>query len=217
MPIRTNHRPTFHRIKARGTADTGAITAGGVVLALIVGIITAAAAGLYSAAAKPVYTSTSAVIFDQPLAIAKSVNAGVIEKLGRLRFKYAELMSTRDFASAVSADSGVGIGIVASGITAVPVGQGQTLRIRVHGSDASVAQRVATSAATVLRSTVATEQEQAKIPVDDRFVVRVIAPGSHAVKTSPTRKRILQVSGFAAAFAVLLILAAVQLPISRRR
>lgn len=217
MPNRTIARPNSRLQKPTTRDDSGAITAGAVVLALIVGIIAAAAAGLYTAAAKPVYTSSSSVLFDEPLAVARSVDAGILEKLARLRFKYAELMATRDFASQVAADSGVPLGVVASSITAVPIGASQTMRIKAHGGDAAVVQRIATSSATVLRTNVEAEQETAKIPTEERFFIRVISPGSHAVKTSPSRKRILQVSGFAAAFAVLLILAAVQLPIARRR
>lgn len=210
-------RPNRPQGFSRLSDDSGAITAATVVLALIAGLIAAAAAGLYSNSATPVYESRAVVILDQPLAISESFNAGVIDKLVRLRSKYAALMATSDFINQVSADSGLNQFQVAGGL-AVDVSQpSQVMVLVARSKNPAIATRVVQSAASVLVGYVAKEQADAKIPTKAQFSVRIIRAGGQAAKVSPTTKRSLRVAGFAASFAVLLILAAAQLPIRRRR
>ena len=203
--------------RRRVSDDSGAITAVTVVLALLIGILSAAGAGLYAASASPRYTSHAVVLIDDPLGIAISRNSGVIDKLIRLRQKYAALIITQDFIARVATRSGEPFSRVQSALSSDISAQSQTMTILAEASRAYDAKTIAAAASNELADFAATEQRNANIPVNQRFEIRVVTPGNFALKTAPTSDRTLRVSLFAAAFAVLLVLAAAQLPIRRKR
>jgi capsular polysaccharide biosynthesis protein len=178
-------------------------------------VIAGGAAYEVTARRSPTYVSYSATILDQPVQISKSQDPGVIDKLARLRLKYAGLIRSDDVITPAAKAAGVSRGVVA-GTLLVRVDNGSLLLyVGAQSGKPGVAIKVANALATSLAGYVDKEQKNAAIPAPDRVVLNVVAPARGAQQVLPTGRQKL-VSGAGAALVAFVVLAAA-LDVMRRR
>jgi hypothetical protein len=164
---------------------------------------------------RPTYVAFSAVMLDEPLAIAASQDLGVVDKLARLRYKYVGLLRSDD----VVTDAAKRAGLSPAAISASTVGRidGGSLLMFVGGQgfDRRTVVRVANALTAALASYITREQSIAAIAPVDRLSLLVVAPSRGASQILPTKRQKLVAAGGAAL--VTFVLAAAALDIIRRR
>lgn len=167
-------------------------------LPLLLGAVTAvlvtalALVSLQSATAT--YRSTAVVSLDQPLAVAASGDAGVINKLSRLRFKYVGLIGTDRVAAPVAKRLGVPVTQVRGRLVAEARLDDLLIRVSGMATEPAEARRTADAVAAELQALIAAEQKAAKIPAAGQLQVQLIQPAVGAEKVSPRRSRSLAVA-----------------------
>lgn len=163
-------------------------------LALVTAVLVTAGVLAAMLSATPVYTSTAVLAIDQPGALAASDDAGVIEKLSRLRFTYVGLVQTDRIAAPVAERLGEPLPEVRGRLTADA--ELQNLLIRVTGTDdtAAGARRTATALAEVLIAQVAAEQRALAAPAPMQVSLTTVRPALGAEQVAPSRTRSLAVA-----------------------
>jgi capsular polysaccharide biosynthesis protein len=186
-----------------------------VAAAIAVAVAAATASGVLLAS--PTYQSRVTLAIDQPTAIARSADSGVIEKLDRLRLKYAGLVDTAPIAGEVSGDLRLKLDDVRDRVS-VGIGPESLLLFPTAQGDSKVeAERLAQAIADRLRSYAADEQERDGIPTDERFVLEQIEPATSGDKIAPTKRAAVALGGFAALVALGGAYVGLQLWTARRR
>jgi capsular polysaccharide biosynthesis protein len=187
-----------------------------VAIAILLGFLVAGLTYHFAGKKDPVYVSTAATLLDQPRTIGLAENSGIIDKLSRLRFKYAGILRSDDVVDAVAKKVGVPRGVAAGAI----VTRGDTgsllLYVGARSGDPKKALALANAFAQQLSSYVVTEQLQAKIPEQQRLTLKVVAPARTTALVSPTKKQ-RYVSGLGAGLAVGVAFAGVADVVRRRR
>lgn len=161
------------------------------------------------------YLASTATLLDQPTAIARSQNPGVIDKLSRLRFKYAGILRSDSVVDPVAAKLNMNRGAVAGSI----VSRGDTgsllLFVGARATTRQKAVQLSNELARQLAAYIAKEQSEAAIPPIDRVSLRVVAPARGAALVSPTtRQRYVATAG---AIVVVLVLSLGVADLVRRR
>lgn len=179
-------------------------------------VVIAAVAGYEVAARRaPTYVASAATMLDQPLTIAQSQDAGVIDKLARLRLKYAGILRSDAVVNAAATSAGVSRDTVAA-TEVVRVDPGSLLLyVGASGTRASQAVRVANALASALSGYVTREQRSAQIAPRDRVELTVVAPARHAAAVLPTGRQKL-LTGLGTGLVAFVLLAGV-LDVMRRR
>ncbi len=197
---------TPEQVAARpATEPSRPVAARAVLVALLAGAILVVG-GLAAVLTAPAttYQSAATLAIDQPKGIAASADAGVIEKLSRLRFKYRGLVGTQAFARGMPGASGTGgsgsDGSGSGGSGSGGSGLGGTLfatvdpssllmQVGARGADPTTVRTLAQAAATHLVDYAAQEQERAGVPPEQRFVFQVVtdAPAAHGLGSSARR------------------------------
>jgi capsular polysaccharide biosynthesis protein len=179
-------------------------------------VVIAAVAGYEVAARRaPTYVASAATMLDQPLTIAQSQDAGVIDKLARLRLKYAGILRSDAVVNAAATSAGVSRDTVAA-TEVVRVDPGSLLLyVGASGTRASQAVRVANALASALSGYVTREQRSAQIAPRDRVELTVVAPARHAAAVLPTSRQKL-LTGLGTGLLAFVLLAGV-LDVLRRR
>jgi capsular polysaccharide biosynthesis protein len=179
-------------------------------------VVIAAVAGYEVAARRaPTYVASAATMLDQPLTIAQSQDAGVIDKLARLRLKYAGILRSDAVVNAAATSAGVSRDTVAA-TEVVRVDPGSLLLyVGASGTRASQAVRVANALASALSGYVTREQRSAQIAPRDRVELTVVAPARHAAAVLPTSRQKL-LTGLGTGLVAFVLLAGV-LDVMRRR
>lgn len=141
-------------------------------------------AGLLVLPSGPVWQSRAALLIDQPQAIAVSQDPGIIEKLSRLRFKYAGLVGTTDFAELVEArapDAGN-----AQLLASVPP-DSLLLHVGARG-DRDAVQDLSDAAAATLIRYVERELDGLKLEPAQRFTLSVVSPATAPQRLDSSRR-----------------------------
>ena len=207
-PRRTDHA----LLSGRGFGVLTPLSLG--IAALLVCI--AAGAGYEVAARRaPTYVAYAATMLDQPYTVAQSQDAGVVDKLARLRLKYAGILRGDAVVDAAAPPAGVSRDTVAA-TELVQVDAGSLLLyVGASGTRASQAVRVANALASALSGYVTHEQRSAQIAPRDRVELTVVAPARHAAAVLPTSRQKL-LTGLGTGLVAFVLLAGV-LDVMRRR
>lgn len=168
---------TTHRWVRLGLAVGG-------VLAMLVG-----AAVLTVAARTPTYAAEVAVAIDQVERLSAAEGPEIIDKLSRLRFKYAGLVRTRVIAGPVASELGRGEGEVAGAVYANVHHDSLLLTIGARHGNPDGALAIASSAAEHVVDLAATEQEEAGVAERDRFELTVVTPAEQARRVDHPGRR----------------------------
>jgi hypothetical protein len=175
-------------------------------LAALVAVLAAAAAGLIVRGSSSTFTSTALVSIDEPRAVAAAGDGGVIDKLSRIRFKYAGLVPTDKLAAPVAQQLGVPIEQVRGRLSASVHITDLLLRLSCVEPDAGSARRCSDALATSMVAFVAREQSTNGIPPDQRLVMAPVQAAGPAVATGPRRTRTVGAAGLAGALGAAVVL-----------
>ena len=173
-------------------------------------VLGAAIAGAVTATAAPTWQSTAILDIDQPLAVAASNNPSVLDKLSRLRFKYAGLVATELLALPVADELDEDVAVVRDRLGATAQPADLLLRVTGTAEDPETARRTADAAARVLADFVEKEQVDDQVPAPQRVVLEVVDVAAPAQQIGPARGQILVsavLAGTLLAGAVLLVAA----------
>lgn len=170
--------------------------------AIIMGLGAAALAGSYVLRQPARYQSVTAILIDQPSAIAASQGEGVILKLNALRAKYAALMTTQTIVAPVAQRLKVSPGEVAGGISFAIAGPTLVFGVVARADDATKAQQIAAGVADEVSAYAKKEQDAAKIPAAAQYKLSVVTPATPGRKIEPTRQRAMVDAGIAGGIAL---------------
>ena len=162
-------------------------------LAFVVAAFLAGLAAAVALRAPEQYESTAVLVIDNPLALATAGDDATVNKLDRLRGKYATLASTRAIAGPVGDDLGIGPGAVIGSTDVFPSPSTLALVVVGRGSTADRATDAATAMAEGIVEYVEEEHEANAVPPQDRFSFTVASPAVVARQTSPSTERAVDV------------------------
>jgi capsular polysaccharide biosynthesis protein len=179
-------------------------------------VLVAAVAGYEVEARRaPTYVASAATMLDQPLTVAQSQDAGVVDKLARLRLKYAGILRSDAVVQVAATSAGVSRDTVAATEIAHVDDGSLLLYVGASSTRAVRAVRVANALANALAAYVAHEQTAAQIAPRDRVELTVIAPARYAQAVLPTKRQKL-LTAFGAGLVAFVVLGGV-LDVMRRR
>lgn len=131
----------------------------------------------------PVWQSRATLLIDQPQAIAVSQDPGIIEKLSRLRFKYAGLVGTSDFADRVEDDTESGSAQLLASVPADSL----LLHVGARG-DRDAVQGLSDAGAAALIGYVDRELDELELAPEQRFTLSVVSPASEPQRLDTSRR-----------------------------
>jgi len=173
--------------------------------------------GVLSLVASPTFESRATLSISQPRALAESSDVGVLDKLDRLRLKYAALAETLPITRAVAARVNVSTDAVRDDMRVV-VGTESLLMFPTADASTPAAAR---AGAQVLAEEIVRyadrEQDSAGVPAAEQYHFAVIEPARTADKISPTTRTAVAAAFFSAVVAVGIAYVALQLLTARRR
>ena len=184
-------------------------------IGLLLVLIATVAGFLVAAGRTPTYAAQAATLLDQPLTVAQSQDAGVVDKLSRLRLKYAGLLQS---------DAVVRVAANATNLRATTVSAAEFARVDdgtlllyvgARASTAKGAERLADALAQALVDYVDLEQVKAQIAPRDRVSMQIVTPADRAVRVLPTARQEL-VSALATGMVAFVVVGAA-LDVMRRR
>lgn len=190
------------------TVLSGAVA---VVLALVIGL----AAALVVKRSSPTYLANAGTLLDEPKAVAVSTDAGVIDKLSRLRFKYSGILRSDTVVDAVAKKTGISRSDAADALASRADPNSLLLVVGARADSEKKAVRLANAFADELSSYVATEQKTNRIPPLLTLELRVVAPARDASQLTPTQRQ-EEVAGAAAFLATLVVVVGVAEAARRR-
>jgi hypothetical protein len=200
-------------------AESSQRSRAGTVVFAALALILALAAGFAAAAwneSKPhVYQSSAALLIDQGSALTFARDEGLVTKLGVLRYKYADQVSTTTFAGVVAGKTGMRPGLVHGALSAQVPLRSLLLNVTARSTDQSLPQKIAQAAAQQLSEDLDNEQRVAGVAAKARVTLTLVSPAQPAVHISPSRKRSQQLA--AGAFGAVLLGAALLRDLTRRR
>ena len=161
------------------------------------------------------YVAYASTLLDQPDAIAASQDAGVVDKLSRLRLKYAGLVHS----DAVQAQAAITVDATRDDVQGRAIARldPNSLLLQIGAAEPTQAKAVklANALASALAGYVDREQAGARIAPTDRVTLEVVQPARSAVKALPTTRTKLT-SAVGTALVAFVLVAAV-LDVMRRR
>lgn len=160
-----------------------------VLVGVVVGVLVAIALGVLIASGTPTYRSTALLSIDEPQALAASDDAGVIDKLSRLRAKYVGLVGTTRITEPVASALGVDAGSLHLAATATP--DDLLIHVSATSSDRAQAHRVADALAAALVTYVQNEQQSESIAAPRQVQLAVVEPADAGIKVDPQGARIV--------------------------
>lgn len=186
------------------------------VAAVLISVSAGAIAYLVVAQRTPTYLAVTGTLLDQPKAIARSQDAGVIDKLSRLRFKYAGILRSDSVVDPVAARLHLSRGAVAASI----VSKGDTgsllLFVGAQAASSDGAVQLSNQLSQQLAAFIVKEQHDNAIAPIDQVSLEIVAPARGATMVAPTtRQRYLTTVG--AALATLVVALGVADLLRRRR
>ena len=189
-------------------------------LSLVVAVVLAlAAAGAGYAVVDrrdPTYIATASTLLDQPNALAASQDSGVIDKLGRLRFKYSGILRSDAVLDPVATELGTTPGALAGNLVTAGDDGSLLLLIGARSNDRRPAVRTAHAHARQLGAYIDTEQTTNAITPINRLTLQIVAPARGARILQPTQRQ-RWVAAAGAGVAVLVVVLGVADLLRRRR
>jgi hypothetical protein len=163
------------------------------VLAALVGLVLAAVGGIATSAGPDVYQSRATVLIDQPAAISSTPFEGTLQKLDRLRFKYAPLLTTKVMRDPVRAEAGVEPSHIVS-LVASPRPSSLLVDVFAKADKPGEAKRLADAGAAELGRYADAEQEGIGIAPGERFSFVAVDPARAGVRVTNGSGRALTVA-----------------------
>lgn len=152
----------------------------------LVGVIVAAMAAAVALGQDEVYQSRAIVVIDQPVALAAGTDGGLLDKLSRLRIKYADLVPTAEISGPAAEQLGLPLGRVAGSVSASVPQLSLTIVITARSGQGAQAVEIANAVAESLSEYAEEELADARVPEESRYEFRVVVPASNSRKTEPT-------------------------------
>lgn len=177
-----------------------------VLLALIVAVLAAGVTSLVVPESRSAYTSTALVSFDDPKAVALARDGAILDKLSRVRFKYAGLVGTDVIAAPVAERLHLPVTEVRGRLGAVVLSTDLLLRLTCAGGTSAEAGRCANALAEAVVTYVANEQAANGITDPLRLVATPVQPAGPGVAAGTHRKRVLALSGLVGVLTAALVL-----------
>ncbi|MGZ6791328.1 MAG: hypothetical protein ACXVGH_00115 [Mycobacteriales bacterium] len=178
-------------------------------VAVLAAVLAAGAAGVAAHRSPGSQTSTALLSLDEPRAVAAAGDAGVLEKLSRIRLKYLGLVGTDRLAVPVASVLGVPVSQVRGRLSATASPADLLLRVSCSGP---AARRCAQALATSLVAYVSSEQVTNGIPADQRLEAAVVQDAGPALAPASSRTRTLGLALVAGALAAAAVLAVAARP-----
>ncbi|MCW2499564.1 MAG: hypothetical protein JWN87_1240 [Frankiales bacterium] len=181
-----------------------------VLVAVLVAVVVAGAAGVVAHSGPTTWTSTSIVAIDAPKDVAAARDSGVLEKLSRIRYKYAGLVGTDTIATPTAERLKVPAADVRGRLTATALLTDLLLRLSCTERDAAAARRCSDALSASVLDYIRREQVTAGIPAAQRLVVQSVEKAGPALKLGPSRSRtfgLAALAGLVALGSVLLVAA----------
>ncbi len=191
-------RPRLNSLRGGGR-DPFLVVA--VLLTAVVGIAVGVIASSLTAGRAGTYSSTSTLLINQPRALSLASSDGIVLKLSRLRLKYVGLVGTPVIDNPVAAS--LHRSPAQLGGTLYAVAPAQNLNINVVGfsPNPETAQALARAGAQQLAAYATREQVTDRIPVNERFILTVIAPAGTPTRAAGSSTRSIFVGAGAGALA----------------
>ena len=161
--------------------------------ALVIAFLVAALGAVAVLGQAEKYSSTATVAVDQPLLIATGGDR-VIDKLARLRAKYAPLLRTDTMTVPLAQELGVTTQEVRDALRPSTPADSLLIQVRAVTDSREDSERYARAAAAFLVEYVEQEQVEDEVPAEARFEMVVVDDARRATRTSPDQRR-----GFAVA------------------
>jgi hypothetical protein len=186
-------------------------------VALVVGALVGGLLAVAVGRRQETYESRATLAIDQPLAIAASASAGVVEKLSRLRGKYAGLVRTDVIAGLVAERIGQPVGTVRGSLSASADDTSLLLAVAARSTSPTTAHALAAAAAEEVVGYADAEQARYGIPKAQRFLFEVVVPAGSAASVTPQRSRQLRVGFLGLVVGALLAYGVLELLAAERR
>lgn len=167
-------------------------------ISLIVAVVGAGVAVGIVALQSKTYRSTAVLAIDQPYTLAQTTDPGEFSKLAALRYEYAGLASTAEFADQVAASTGLSAAEVHSSLyTNVPANS-LLFTLGAQSGDKTTVTKIAQEMANGVVRFVTRQQADANVPSKIRVRVRVVTPAGPPLVISPSQNRELGAAGLTA-------------------
>lgn len=176
-----------------------------VLLSVLAGLIVGALAVLVVANRPVTYQSRALVLVDQPGPLAASADGAVIDKLLRLRFKYAGLLITDRIAVPVAKELGIPLADVRGHVVAVPIANTTLLAILASDPDRERARPLAQAAAQQLADDTEADQARFSVPEEARIVVSIVTPAQQPQRLGASVGRLVGLAVLSGGLAAVLV------------
>ena len=180
------------------------------VAALICGLLVAALAAAVVMTRPAKYESTATIAVDQPALIASGGDR-VIDKLQRIRVKYAPLLKTDVMTEPLSKQLGTTTATLRSTLSAQTPPDNVLILVKATTGSRSRSQTYASKAADFLANYAKDEQARDKVPASQQFQLVVVDQARSGTKTEPSQARAFAIAVVAGLIALGLVYVALQL------
>lgn len=180
------------------------------VAAVIIAFLVAGLAAVVVLTRPAKYESTAAIAVDQPSLIASGGDR-VIDKLARIRVKYAPLLKTDVVTDPLAKQLGTTPEDLRSSLSATTPADNILILVRATTGSRSQSQNFAAKAAEFLSKYAADEQARDNVPANQRFDLVVVDQARPGTKTEPSATRALAVTVVAGLIALGLAYVVLQL------
>ena len=180
------------------------------VAALICGVLVAALAGAIVLTRPAKYESTATVAVDQPALIASGGDR-VIDKLQRIRVKYAPLLKTDVMTEPLAKQLGTTPADLRSTLSATTPADNVLIVVKATTGSRTQSQNYAAKAADLLASYAKDEQARDSVPPSQQFQLVVVDQARPGTKTEPSQVRAFAFALVAGLIALGVVYVALQL------
>ena len=155
------------------------------VVCALLAVVVAALAGIVSLRGPALHESRVSLVIDQPLALAAASDAGLLDKLARIRVKYADLVPTPDVSGPAAEELGLEVDQVAGSVAARLPDLSLRLDVVARDRRADDAVAIANAVSEALVGYVDSELENVGVEPAMRYRFRILAPARSAVQVEP--------------------------------
>ena len=180
------------------------------VAALICGVLVAALAGAFVLTRPAKYESTATIAVDQPALIASGGDR-VIDKLQRIRVKYAPLLKTDVMTQPLAKELATTPANLRSTISATTPADNVLILVKATTGSRTQSQNYAGKAADFLASYAKDEQARDSVPASQQFQLVVVDQARPGTKTEPSQVRAFAFALVAGLIALGVVYVALQL------
>jgi len=176
-----------------------------VLAAALIGGLLAGAIGASVVLRQPKKFLASTVTVLEQQSVFAGPGEGVVAKLSAIRATYGILAKTHTISAGVAKRTGFPEAIVARAIDVAAPGQSQVLLVAATTRTPLASQKIADAAAAELAAYVKARQDAFKVPAAEQIVLTVAAPAAPGRLVEPTRRRALEIGGFAGVLGLVVI------------